>query len=197
MPIIVAFAATKRAGKNTAAAYMAEQLKTNHIHGFGDPLKAAVESLLPRLTEGEREGAKKETSLARFGLEQSNRQLTQMMSDFVHDIQPDFLLLKMRENINALLSLNINSAIIIHDIRYEYQAQYIRNIGGTVVHIDNQAAAALKDFHSSEQGIGINPDDLTVDNNGNKTHLYNQLNDVINVLKMRESNKKLTKQAAA
>jgi hypothetical protein len=57
------------------------------------------------------------------------------------------------------------TAIIIKDIRFENEADYIRSMGGQVWHIVREGAVAVN-AHASEAGIKIADEDVVIDNNG-------------------------------
>ncbi|MBU0806296.1 MAG: deoxynucleotide monophosphate kinase [Gammaproteobacteria bacterium] len=55
--------------------------------------------------------------------------------------------------------------IIIKDIRFENEAEYIRGLGGEIWHIVRANADRVNE-HSSEAGIQVAPSDIYIDNNG-------------------------------
>lgn len=57
------------------------------------------------------------------------------------------------------------SIIIIKDIRFENEAEYIRNLSGVIWHIVRSNAESVN-IHSSELGINVQPGDLVIKNNG-------------------------------
>lgn len=56
------------------------------------------------------------------------------------------------------------SRIVVTDVRYEDEAQWIRAQGGRVWHITRRDIAAVR-AHSSEEGLRIDGQDLVIDNN--------------------------------
>ncbi|MFL1526203.1 deoxynucleotide monophosphate kinase [Pseudomonas sp. O230] len=63
------------------------------------------------------------------------------------------------------MNLNGKSLIIIKDIRFENEADYIRQLGGEIWHIIRPSAEAVNP-HPSESGIAIKEGDLTIYNIG-------------------------------
>lgn len=63
------------------------------------------------------------------------------------------------------LQLDGKQFIIIKDIRFENEAQYIRDLGGEIWHIVRNDATKIK-AHSSEAGIAIGNCDVVIYNNG-------------------------------
>jgi hypothetical protein len=65
----------------------------------------------------------------------------------------------------ACLDTTDKKIIIIKDIRFENEAEYIRSIGGAIWHIVRDNAEPVNQ-HSSELGIQIQPSDIVIHNNG-------------------------------
>ena len=63
------------------------------------------------------------------------------------------------------INLSGKSLIIIKDIRFENEADYIRKLGGEIWHIIRPSAKAVNP-HPSESGIAIKEGDLTIYNTG-------------------------------
>lgn len=101
------------------------------------------------------------------------------MKDF-----PDFESLRRatpKQNLNesafvrrASLDTTDKKIIIIKDIRFENEAEYIRSIGGSIWHIVRDNADSVKQ-HSSELGIQIQPEDIVIHNNGSLDEYKAQL----------------------
>ena len=86
----------------------------------------------------------------------------------------------------AKLILDINSGtqtlkhvkgIIISDVRFDNEAQFIKSIGGTIVKI-NRNVAIESSNHQSERGISIDTD-YVIENNTTIDDLYNQIDYII------------------
>lgn len=57
--------------------------------------------------------------------------------------------------------------IVVPDVRFENEANLIRNCGGSIVHIRRpNNTNAIPQTHASEAGIAINPNDIVIDNVG-------------------------------
>lgn len=56
------------------------------------------------------------------------------------------------------------TVLVIKDIRFENEAEYLRSHNGTIWHI-SRASAAKVNTHSSEAGISIQPLDIQIENN--------------------------------
>ncbi|MBV6825702.1 deoxynucleotide monophosphate kinase [Pseudomonas sp. PD9R] len=66
---------------------------------------------------------------------------------------------------NAKLTLENKEIILIKDIRFENEAEYIRNLGGDIWNIVRKDVQKVKN-HSSEAGIKVKPGDILIENNG-------------------------------
>lgn len=64
--------------------------------------------------------------------------------------------------------------IIISDVRFDNEADFIRNHGGVILHVTRDYAPKVE-AHASEQGIRPSPLDLYVGNHGTIDELYTQL----------------------
>lgn len=76
--------------------------------------------------------------------------------------------------LRAPLDTTAKKIIIIKDIRFENEAEYIRSIGGAIWHIVRDSAEPVKE-HSSESGIEIRQSDIIIHNNGTLDEYKEQL----------------------
>lgn len=163
-----------RTGKDTAASYLAEQFML-YSYAFADPLKAAVAQLF-NLSHDHMEGSLKETLLP--GIGKSPRQLMQLLGTEWgrQQVHPELWLLLATQNISYQMVIDQThyAGVVIRDVRFENEAEWIRRQGGHVVHILRPDAAAVA-AHSSESGIAIHDNDFTVHNEGTLDDLYRQL----------------------
>lgn len=163
-----------RTGKDTAAAYLAAHYALLS-YAFADPLKAALANMFS-LTGAHIEGDLKELPLPAIG--KSPRQLMQLLGtewgrNLVHDQL--WLLLAEQHIANQLERDQTRySGIVIRDVRFENEAQWIRSHGGYVVHIlrpDAQQVAT----HSSEARLYIRDHDAVIHNEGSIDQLHSEL----------------------
>lgn len=167
-----------RTGKDTAAAYLASHFAL-YSYAFADPIKAAIAQLFS-LTGKHIEGSLKETLLP--GIGKSPRQLMQLLGTEWgrEQVHPELWLLLAQQNIANQLEVDQThyNGVVIRDVRFENEAEWIRRQGGHVVHILRPEAQAVA-AHSSESGIGIHDNDLVVHNDGSLDDLYRQLDRVM------------------
>jgi hypothetical protein len=69
-----------------------------------------------------------------------------------------------------ILSHNKNDVVIIKDIRFENEAEFLRNHGGTIWHIKREQALKVIS-HASEKGIKVKDKDIVIQNNGSLEEL--------------------------
>lgn len=172
-----------RVGKDTAGKYL------NSRHGlepiaFAGPIKAALVAMLD-LTPAQLDGDEKETPIEGLGV--SPRELFQRLGDWGRSIHPDFWIFAAQRVIGeirrayALGFSEFPPGFVYTDVRYDNEAEWIRERGGTVVHLRRQAAPKVR-AHSSEDGIRPHHTDLTVHNDGAIEELHQQLDVVMRLV---------------
>lgn len=175
-----------RTGKDTAAAYLAAHYALLS-YAFADPLKAAIAQLFD-LTAAHIEGDLKELTLPVIG--KSPRQLMQLLGtewgrNMVHDQL--WLLLAQQHIANQLeCDQSRYSGIVIRDVRFENEAQWIRSQGGYVVHIlrpDAQQVAA----HSSETRLHVRDNDTVIHNDAGLDEFHSELRSLMIYLQRRHA----------
>lgn len=65
--------------------------------------------------------------------------------------------------LNKILN-NPDKHFIITDVRFDNEAQMIRDLGGIVIHIRGDRAGSKFNSHESENGVTVHPDDLGINN---------------------------------
>lgn len=81
-------------------------------------------------------------------------------------IHPDVWVMAASRRIDALLAAGAN--VVIEDVRFENEAEFIRERGGSIFHVDR--LTGYQDAHASESGIKLGSGDLVVYNNDNLEH---------------------------
>jgi hypothetical protein len=178
--MLIGLAGRARVGKDTVASYLAAHL-TLISYAFADPLKQALAGLFS-LTAAQLEGAEKELPLEWLG--KSPRELMQLLGtewgrDLVH---PQLWLLLAERNLQAMAELNQDmQGVVIRDVRFDNEADWVRSKGGVIVHITRPDASVVAD-HVSESGVTVWPLDHVVVNDGPIEHLYDDLESLIRTL---------------
>ncbi len=147
-------------GKTTVAG----MIEGAAIIQLADPLYAALATMLGVDEAILRHRAAKEKPLP--GLDRSPRQLLQTLgTDWGRAfVGPDVWLRLAGRRIEALHAAGA-ATVVVADVRFENEAEWIRNRGGQVWRIEREPAAAAA-AHVSEAGIPYELIDRTIDNTG-------------------------------
>lgn len=182
--LLIGLAGPARSGKDTAARYLAAQYQLL-TYAFAMPLKAALMVML-NLTAEQLDGALKEQTLAWLG--KSPRELLQTLgTEWGRGLVHQELWLRLAaENLANLANQNQDwlAGFVISDVRFDNEAEWIRQRGGVVVHIRRPDAQAVNP-HASEAGITRHARDMVVINDSDLDYLHAQLDHVITSLRLR------------
>lgn len=164
---VIGIAGRARTGKDTCADFLAGYLD-GYRYGFADPLKAmlvplGIDMTDPYWTEN------KEREIPLF--ERSVRYMMQTLGtewgrQLIH---PD-IWVRVAE---VELGLR-GDGMIISDVRFDNEAEFIRRAGGTVIHLTRPDAPTVE-AHASEAGIKQSPRDKYIINDGTVDELYVKL----------------------
>ncbi|WP_110995830.1 deoxynucleotide monophosphate kinase [Pseudomonas sichuanensis] len=171
--ILIGLAGHARVGKDTAAQYL-EAHHTLISYAFADPLKQALASMF-NLADTQLEGPAKELPLTWLG--KSPRELMQLLGtewgrDLVH---PQLWLLLAEQKLQLLAEHDQSmNGVVIRDVRFENEADWVRNKGGVIFHISRRGIRPANG-HVSESGVRHNAGDYVIENDGTLEELYSQL----------------------
>lgn len=184
-PILIGLAGRARSGKSTAA----DHLVRNHFfehYAFADPLRSGLMEIF-NLDPDDFEGAKKEQPVDWLG--RSPRELMQSMgTEWARQlVHPDVWVKIAEQNLNYLQNtLSSVVGFVVSDVRFENEADFIRQRGGTIIHIARPTAPAVNP-HASEAGVHVNPLDLIIRNTGDREHLRSLIDDCVAVIRSRDA----------
>lgn len=172
---VIGFTGPARSGKDTAAIHFLKQ--KNYVkYSFAYPIKEMLRVGFG-LTESELEGNNKEEPLSRLDLDKSPRQLMQTMgTDWGRDMIDTNLWLKLAQRNWELLRDN-GKSMIIPDVRFENEAEFVRK-NGVLVHIYRPDCVKVN-AHSSESGVVFREDDLEIINDGTIQEFKQKIIDVL------------------
>ncbi|WP_414159867.1 deoxynucleotide monophosphate kinase [Pseudomonas sp. BNK-45] len=162
-PLLIGLAGPARSGKSTAA----DHLVRNHLlehYAFADPLRSGLMEIF-NLDPDDFEGERKEQTLAWLG--RSPRELMQSMgTEWARQmVHPDVWVRIAEQNLNYLQnSLSSVVGFVVSDVRFENEAEFIRQRGGTIIHIRRHDAPPVNP-HISEAGVQHRQGDLSIYNN--------------------------------
>lgn len=160
--LLIGLAGPARSGKSTAA----DHLVRNHLlehYAFADPLRSGLMEIF-NLDPDDFEGERKEQQLPWLG--RSPRELMQSMgTEWARQmVNPDVWVKIAEQNLNYLQnSLSSVVGFVISDVRFENEAEFIRQRGGTIIHISRPDAEPVNP-HVSEAGIHVKQSDLIARN---------------------------------
>lgn len=169
---LIGLAGQAGSGKDTLAAHLCQ------AHGFAslalaDPIRAGLRAMLGLSLEDFTRRDLKEAPIAWLG--RSPRQLAQTLgTEWGRELIHPEIWLRVAEQTIARLSQSRPAGIVITDIRFENEADWLRAQGGTVWHLRrNQAGLhGATSQHVSEQHIPEIEGDAIVDNNGTIKDLF-------------------------
>jgi hypothetical protein len=161
-----------RAGKDTVANFILAQ-RGGYIYSFADPIRAMLLPLGIDMRDPYWQ-AHKEQVIPALGV--SPRRLMQTLGtewgrDLVH---PDLWLILAKQRL-----LNFGPGMIVADVRFENEAEWVRSQGGRVIHIERSNAPTVE-AHSSEQGIVFKDEDLRLINGGTLEELHTTIQELFN-----------------
>ncbi|UQS91700.1 deoxynucleotide monophosphate kinase [Pseudomonas chlororaphis subsp. piscium] len=182
-PILIGLAGPARSGKSTAA----DHLVRNHLlehYTFADPLRSGLMEIF-NLDPDDFEGAKKEQPVDWLG--RSPRELMQSMgTEWARQmVHPDVWVKLAEQNLNYMQnSLSGVVGFVVSDVRFENEAEFIRQRGGTIVHIVRPDAPGVNP-HVSEAGIRRQAGDLIVYNSRSRESLRRWLDGCVRAIRRR------------
>lgn len=169
MAKIIGFHGIAGAGKDTAAATIKEAEKNTDIFAFAGPLKEACKLLFNFSHEQMYDQILKEVYDERW--ERSPREILQWLgTDILRtQINEDFFVMNMKQRIESSEA----DYIIISDVRFDNEAEFIRSLGGKVIKIvrnmggesKNDGKTTKHSEHITERGISPALIDAYVENN--------------------------------
>lgn len=162
MPKLIGIAGKARVGKDTTANFICKEFWYER-YAFADPIKAALGALgFPREIYDTDE--MKERVIPEFGV--SYRKMAQTLgTEWGRGLHQNFWLLLAKRKWESLHEFC--PGLVITDVRFENEAQWIREAGGTVFHVVGPARAWTQEGtskHASEAGIERLPDDVIISN---------------------------------
>lgn len=170
MPL-VAFTGLKGSGKSTAAQILMELGYTSIA--FADPLKEVCKIIFGFSHEQMTDPIQKETVDPRY--ETSPRRILQtvgttlfretlpMSRPFTSQIWIQYL----KNKLDTLRASGIEN-IVVSDLRFEDEADFLRNEGAKIIHIFRHPTS---DTDTSEKGVSFRYKDLIIDNRQNSEEL--------------------------
>lgn len=159
---IIGIAGPAGSGKDTLALAFTE-LGFARV-SFATPIKDALNAMFGFEPEQWEDREWKEAELEEFGV--SPRHLAQTLgTEWGRQFVADDLWVRLA------LNKADDERIVISDVRFDNEADAIRQAGGLIVHLKRPGCAPVKE-HVSEAGIAHQPDDHTLMNDGTIEQLH-------------------------
>lgn len=166
--MLFGIAGPARSGKDTVADFIIA-LRGGRRYSFADPIRNMLKAIGIDMNQPYWQ-ARKEQPIPILGV--SPRRMMQTLGtewgrQLIH---PDLWLI-IAEGERALSK---DEPMVISDVRFENEAAWIRNSGGRMIHVTRANAAKIEP-HASENGVGREPQDVVIENNGTLEQLYEKL----------------------
>lgn len=171
---LIGVAGAARSGKDTTANFIIAAVG-GYRYSFADPIRGMLTHIGVHLNDPYW-ADRKEQVIPILGV--SPRRLMQTLgTEWGRElINPDLWLILAQQN----LAVN-GPGMVITDVRFDNEAEWIRRMGGKVIHISRNSAPAVE-AHKSEAGIAHHNTDSYIFNTGTLEDLQNNVRGVLNVL---------------
>lgn len=168
---VIGIAGPARSGKDTVANYILAARGYGYRYGFADPIKAMLVPLGIDCTDPYWT-ANKEAIIPSLGV--SLRYLMQTLGtewgrELIHG---DLWVILAKST-----ALTHGPGMVVPDVRFENEAEWIRAIGGKIIHLERANRQQVK-AHTSEQGIVRRDEDIVISNNGSLHDLQQTIQDM-------------------
>lgn len=183
--MIIGILGNKNTGKDTVADYIVE--KYNFVKkSLADPVKKTCQEIF-LLTDSQLYDEKlKETSDPRW-FNTKPRQMFQFigtdlfrdqMEKLMPDIGKEIFLYHFQLWFQKEKEKNCNLCVVIPDIRFQNEVNFIKNLNGIIVKIERKTG--INDTHISEtEMLSITNYDYFIENNNTKDSLYIKIDNII------------------
>lgn len=168
---LIGIAGKARSGKDAVANYLKVRYGFG-VYSFAEPIREATKAIL-MLSEEFLEN-NKERQLD--WVDTSYRDFAQRLgTDFVRSMVDQDFWIKRAQHV---LDTTSYDSIVIPDVRFENEVEWVRSVGGAVWHIERLDAQVVKS-HVSEDGVTKLEEEVFLRNNGSVKELYDNVKEVI------------------
>jgi hypothetical protein len=185
MTSLIGITGLKRSGKDTGGLFF---IKHGFVkYAFATPLKKACQEIF-MFTDEQTEGDDKEKYDPRwnisarkvfqiFGTEIFRENLTSFFPEMI-EIENNFWTYRFKKWYENQLKQNKNIKIVVTDVRFENEADIIKELGGHIIKVERNNSENI-DMHKSETSIDKIKYDYLVKNNDDISNYYDSLSDIL------------------
>lgn len=196
-PKIIGVTGTKESGKNTFGSYLVNNYGFTE-NAFAKPLKDASKILFGLNDEQLYDSEKKEQYdskigysprevLQKFGTEIVREQFANIFPNMFRNSYKNLWIKLMDIFINT--KENENKFVVITDLRFQDEAEWVKNKGGIIVKINRQSIKKNKySEHKSETELNTIKANYIIKNNGSIQNLYNNIDKLMTNLNFQKQN---------
>lgn len=171
MPKIIGIAGRARSGKDTVA-NMILSMRGGYSYSFADPLRAMLRAINIDMDDQFWKD-NKEVSIPALG--KSPREMLQTLgTDWGRRlVNEDIWIIMAMERL-----MNRGPGMVIADVRFDNEAQWVRSQGGMVLHLSNPNVPAVA-AHVSENGVTYQLGDSEITNDGSLEDLLVKVKELL------------------
>jgi hypothetical protein len=174
---LIALAGPARVGKDTIGEHLHKRFNYAR-YAFAGPLKEMVHVGLGLSPRDYQSTEQKESVIPWLGV--SYRHITQTLgTEWMRDrVNSQGWVIIAERNIQQMADAGTPGCVIT-DMRFDNEAEWVRKVGGTVVHVKGKRAqigmSEEAKKHASEKGVTFGPEDRVIVNDGTFEELHEQV----------------------
>lgn len=190
--MIIGIHGLKRSGKDSVGDWIADSLYPDKVkkESFAAPIRRFAENTFGVTEENRNDPIQ--------GLQLTGRALLQLLgTEVCRAIHPDFWVRSLayrtgieyeKDEVNNLIPSSEKvdwDHLVITDVRFENEAEFIKEAGGVVVFVSRTPRPEGADYHSSEAGLPFRYADYCISNHGTLAKLSEAARSVCDHIKAR------------
>ena len=165
LPPIVGITGLPRSGKDTVADFLLAKHRGTYKYSFAEPIVNMLNAGFSQDFRSDYWTERKGESIPLLG--KSPRELMQTLGTEWgrQHVHPDVWVFLANQRF-----LKLGAGMVIPDVRFENEADFVRKYNGILIHVDNPATPPHND-HVSNSMLHRKPEDLLINNNGDLVEL--------------------------
>ena len=171
---IIGLTGKSRVGKDTTARLIVAA-RGGYTYSFADPIRAMLRAGFGIDMNDPYWSDKKEDVIPAIG--KSPRELMQTLgTEWGRTLVNEHIWLTMAKQ----RYVNQGAGMVIPDVRFSNEAEWVRKMGGRIIHVKRDLATVVKQ-HSSEVGMPMEDGDGVIINNGSLEDLQQAVKDLLHL----------------